>query len=366
MPGLSIQLKGMGGAVLDETIARAIHAKRGSGESLDPSTASSLGKSMGHDFSDVNIHRDQESDHLNKSVQAEAFTTGKDIFFREGKYDPVSNEGQKLLAHELTHVVQQRDAPPASELRVSDPHEPSEQQASSVADKIASPGGSAGAASSVGREEEEVDRHAMRGEEEEKRVRPDATMNMSVEREAEPEEEEGVATMVAREAAPGEEEEGVATMVAREAEPEEDEGVATMVARDHARGRRRDGRSAARDVAPCAGMTSPDPSRLPPSGGRSGRAHRSTGPARRPCSGCSAAPGISRCSGCSSSGRTGTEAGASASPIRGRAAGPACSEANSCTWTRSSRHRRRRTGPGWSSSGSSTRPTCSTLSAICR
>jgi Domain of unknown function (DUF4157) len=235
VPGLSIQLKGMGGAVLDDTIARAIHSKRGTGEPLDSSTASTLGESMGHDFSDVNVHKDAESDHLNKSVQAEAFTTGKDIFFREGKYDPVSNEGQKLLAHELTHVVQQRDAPPATELRVSDPGDASEQQASSVADKVTSPGASTGAAASVGREEEDVDRHAMRGEDEDKENPYGQTnMNMSVEREEQPEqEEEQAATMVAREEVPEEEEKGVATMVAREEQPEqEEEQAATMVARE--------------------------------------------------------------------------------------------------------------------------------------
>src|SRR5262245_22320091 len=143
VPGLTVQLKGMGGAVLDDTIARAIHSKRGGGEQLDAGVADSMGKSMGQDFSDVNVHRDPEADQLNKSVEAEAFTTGKDIFFREGKYDPVSNEGQKLIAHELTHVVQQRDAPPATELRVSDPGDASERQASNVADSVTAPAATA-------------------------------------------------------------------------------------------------------------------------------------------------------------------------------------------------------------------------------
>jgi hypothetical protein len=134
-------------------------------------------------------------------------------------------------------VVQQRDAPPATELRVSDPHEPSEQQASSVADKIASPGASAGATASVGREEEEVDRHAMRGEEEE--AYGQTPMHTSVEREvarveSEEKEEEGVDQMVARAESEEKEEEGVDQMVARaESEEKEEEGVDQMVARDH-------------------------------------------------------------------------------------------------------------------------------------
>jgi len=240
LPGLSIQLKGTGGAVLDDTIASAIHNKRGNGEPLDAHAAGSIGKSMGQDFSDVTIHRDGESDTLNKQVSAEAFTTGKDIFFREGKYDPVSNEGQKLLAHELTHVVQQRNAPPASELRVSDPNEASEQQAKSVADTVTSPSsasaGAGGAGGSVGRVEDEssLDRQAMmHGGDEEKEQEGETSMAMSAARaESEEQEDEGVATQVARAESEEQEDEGVATQVARaESEEQEDEGVATQVAR---------------------------------------------------------------------------------------------------------------------------------------
>ncbi|WP_287359229.1 DUF4157 domain-containing protein, partial [Moorena sp. SIO3B2] len=53
------------------------------------------------------VHNDAQSDQLNQSIQARAFTTGKDIFFRQGEYNPGSRGGQELIAHELTHVVQQ-------------------------------------------------------------------------------------------------------------------------------------------------------------------------------------------------------------------------------------------------------------------
>jgi hypothetical protein len=53
------------------------------------------------------VHTDSQSDQLNKSIQAKAFTTGQDIFFRQGAYEPNSRGGQELIAHELTHVVQQ-------------------------------------------------------------------------------------------------------------------------------------------------------------------------------------------------------------------------------------------------------------------
>ena len=240
VPGLHLQLKGTGGAVLDETIARAIHSKRGSGEQLDASAADTIGKSMGQDFSDVQVHKDAEADKLNKQVHAEAFTTGKDIFFREGKYDPVSSEGQKLLAHELTHVVQQRDAPPASELRVSDPNEASEQQAKSTAEKVTAPAGSSTAGGGVARaaEDEELatslDREAAKGpdEEEDKASYGGTPMQTSVARDHD---EEEVGTSVARAEASEEETEEAATSVARaEASEEETEEAAPTLAREAA------------------------------------------------------------------------------------------------------------------------------------
>ena len=62
---------------------------------------------MGADFSGVRVHTDTQSDQLNRSIQAKAFTTGQDVFFRSGEYNPGSKGGQELIAHELTHVVQQ-------------------------------------------------------------------------------------------------------------------------------------------------------------------------------------------------------------------------------------------------------------------
>ncbi|MTJ08135.1 DUF4157 domain-containing protein, partial [Anabaena sp. UHCC 0204] len=59
------------------------------------------------DFSSVRVHTDSKSDQLNQSLNAKAFATGQDVFFRQGAYNPTSRDGQHLLAHELTHVVQQ-------------------------------------------------------------------------------------------------------------------------------------------------------------------------------------------------------------------------------------------------------------------
>lgn len=57
----------------------------------------------------MRIHTDPEAADVADELEAEAFTVGEDVFFREGAYDLDSGEGKKLLAHELTHVIRQRD-----------------------------------------------------------------------------------------------------------------------------------------------------------------------------------------------------------------------------------------------------------------
>ncbi|WP_103670593.1 DUF4157 domain-containing protein [Pseudanabaena sp. BC1403] len=85
----------------------SIQSARGRGQSLDKKLQRSMGQAMAADFSNVTVHTDSQSDQLNKSIQAKAFTTGQDVFFRQGEYNPNSKSGQELIAHELTHVVQQ-------------------------------------------------------------------------------------------------------------------------------------------------------------------------------------------------------------------------------------------------------------------
>jgi hypothetical protein len=97
----------VGGGVSSTDLESSIQSARGSGQSLDGSLSEKLGQAMGADFSGVKVHTDSQSDQLNKSIQAKAFTTGQDVFFRQGAYDPSSRGGQELIAHELTHVVQQ-------------------------------------------------------------------------------------------------------------------------------------------------------------------------------------------------------------------------------------------------------------------
>lgn len=95
------------GGIVNDTVERDIQQARGSGQSLTDNIRGPMEQAFGADFSRVKIHTDSKSNHLNKAVQAKAFTSGQDVFFRHGEYSPASKNGQELLAHELTHVVQQ-------------------------------------------------------------------------------------------------------------------------------------------------------------------------------------------------------------------------------------------------------------------
>lgn len=88
-------------------LSAQISLSKGGGSGLPSSTLARMNSSFGVDFSPVKIHTEGESAGMNKSIQAKAFTHGHDIYFNENQYHPESSEGQRLLAHELTHVVQQ-------------------------------------------------------------------------------------------------------------------------------------------------------------------------------------------------------------------------------------------------------------------
>lgn len=75
---------------------------------LSPNLLAEMSQALGNDFSDVRIHHDGEAVALNQELNAEAFTVGSDIYFNENKYQPHTLSGKRLLAHELTHVIQQK------------------------------------------------------------------------------------------------------------------------------------------------------------------------------------------------------------------------------------------------------------------
>lgn len=88
----------------EASLQRAI---QGGGSALPPSTRNFMESRFGHDFSGVRVHAGAQADTLSRQINARAFTVGQDIFFGGAEYAPSSRQGQRLLAHELTHVVQQ-------------------------------------------------------------------------------------------------------------------------------------------------------------------------------------------------------------------------------------------------------------------
>ncbi|WP_275558800.1 DUF4157 domain-containing protein [Streptomyces sp. 5-6(2022)] len=78
----------------------------GAGQPLDPSVRRDLEEQLGHDLGQVRLHTDRDAGHLTELLGADAVAVGQDIFFRENTYRPGTTEGQRLLAHELLHTVQ--------------------------------------------------------------------------------------------------------------------------------------------------------------------------------------------------------------------------------------------------------------------
>ncbi len=94
-------------ATVSPDVERTIDRTRGGGHPLDSAVQKQMGQAFNADFSAVRVHTNAESHALNQNLNARAFTTGKDIYFRQGEYNPGSSAGRELLAHEMTHVVQQ-------------------------------------------------------------------------------------------------------------------------------------------------------------------------------------------------------------------------------------------------------------------
>jgi Domain of unknown function (DUF4157) len=136
----------------------AIERTRGGGQALDRDVQAGMGRALNADFSGVRVHANAQADGLSRSLEARAFTVGHDIYFRQAEYAPGSSKGRELLAHELTHVVQQNpslvqaksddERPPAggargpsapgpqTKLSVSQPGDAYEQEADRVATAV--------------------------------------------------------------------------------------------------------------------------------------------------------------------------------------------------------------------------------------
>lgn len=89
-------------------VQQAIETSRGEGQRLDSSIRAAMGSRFGEDFDKVRVHTDATAVRLSERLHAKAFAIGNDLYFGRDRFHPEATEGQRLLAHELAHVVQQR------------------------------------------------------------------------------------------------------------------------------------------------------------------------------------------------------------------------------------------------------------------
>src|SRR6478752_1213672 len=154
------------------------------GRPLEPDVRTDMESRLGHDFSEVRVHDDSAAASSAAAVNAHAYTVGSNIVFQRDQYDPSSAAGKTTLAHELTHVVQQRSGPVEGTsapggIKVSDPSDRFEREASANADRVMSSPAPVQTLSASG---PAVQREAAEEEE--------AVQGLFVQREAEEEEEE--------------------------------------------------------------------------------------------------------------------------------------------------------------------------------
>ncbi len=115
----------------------------GQGEALDPGVRADMQAQLGASFDDVRVHRGTAAEEAASSVDARAFTVGRDVVFGAGAYEPGSESGRQTLAHELTHVTQQRGGSAGAlqpdSLVVGDPGDRFEREAEAAAAGIGGP-----------------------------------------------------------------------------------------------------------------------------------------------------------------------------------------------------------------------------------
>ncbi|HET7180820.1 MAG TPA: DUF4157 domain-containing protein [Candidatus Limnocylindrales bacterium] len=140
-----VQMLAEEGAIPSEEERSPVHdvIGKGGGTPLDEGTRSSMESRFGQDFSDVRLHTDAQASASAEAVGANAYTVGNEIAFRSGHFDASSPTGQRTLAHELSHVVQQRSGPvdgteASGGIRLSDPSDRFERAADATADQVMS------------------------------------------------------------------------------------------------------------------------------------------------------------------------------------------------------------------------------------
>ncbi|WP_300665659.1 DUF4157 domain-containing protein, partial [Fluviicola sp.] len=106
------------------TIASQLQSTKGQGSPLPSDVKTEMETGFGADFSNVKVHTGTQASEMNQSLRAKAFTNKGDIYFNQGKFDPASRDGKFLLAHELTHTIQQGAAAPKTDVK----QDPAQQQ----------------------------------------------------------------------------------------------------------------------------------------------------------------------------------------------------------------------------------------------
>jgi Domain of unknown function (DUF4157) len=204
-------------SLLEEERSPVHDVIKSGGRPLEPEVRADMEARLGHDFSDVRVHDDTTAAASATAVNAHAYTVGSNVVFQRDRYDPSTQEGKTTLAHELTHVVQQRSGPvdgtsAPGGVKISDPSDRFEREAAANADRAmsTSPPVQTAAVSAAG---PSVQRHATEDE--------PPVQGMFVQRQEE--EEEPVQGLYVQRAEGEEEEEPLQGLFVQRAEGEEEE-----------------------------------------------------------------------------------------------------------------------------------------------
>jgi Domain of unknown function (DUF4157) len=205
-------------SLLEEERSPVHEVIKSGGRPLEPDVRDDMEARLGHDFSDVRVHDDTAAAGSAAAVNAHAYTVGSNVVFQRDTYDPSTQEGKTTLAHELTHVVQQRSGPvdgtsAPGGIKISNPSDRYEREAAANAERVMSAPApvQTAAVSATG---PSVQRHATEEE--------PGVQGMFVQRQEEEEEEQVQGLFVQR--AEGEEEEDpLQGLYVQRAEGEEEE-----------------------------------------------------------------------------------------------------------------------------------------------
>jgi len=126
----------LGGKDIHPAMASLLRSRSGRGIALPGELAASMGEALGTDLSGVSLHVDPQADQIARSLQATAFTQGRDVYFSSDSYSPSSSSGKRLLAHELAHVAQGVHGSAGRPGTIGRADDPAEREADAAADKV--------------------------------------------------------------------------------------------------------------------------------------------------------------------------------------------------------------------------------------